>query len=136
MSSCVEGWGWVTRGRNATSLTHTCVHPLADKYFVMNPLHGDAEARVETTASDDSLTAVGDVQPLEDITEAPRTPTREPPGNQLSPPPPPPQPVRQSGKLAKEIVRCVTVHRRSLVVRDTFGQDLTFVDAALSELRP
>ena len=94
----------------------------------MNPLHGAAEARVETTACDDSLMALGDIQPLEDNTEAPGTsPHPETPGH---------QPVKQRAALAKEIVRSVTVHRRSLAVRDTFGQDLACVDAALSEERP
>jgi hypothetical protein len=33
-------------------------------------------------------------------------------------------------------VRSVSVHRRSLVVRDTFGKELLVVDAAHTEMRP
>ena len=108
----------------------------AYKYFVIDPPEQGGKAKVEMSkgeskveaASDDGLLALAREREIQDV-QVHQGAAVIP----LSASPPPAQPDADN---VHEIVRSVTVYRRPLVVRDTFGQDMTCVDAALSEARP
>ena len=105
----------------------------AYRYYVLNPAASEgapAEAVPETTGVADSLFALGDnLRQMGDSCNSEEAATVLRPERLVPPPQPPAGAVR-------EIVRSVSVHRRSLVVRDTFGKELLVVDAAHTEIRP
>ena len=103
------------------------------QYFVVNPIasgeDGAEEPVAETTGALDSLFALGDLRQMGDSEDASASVQEVRPERLVPPPAPDPATVH-------EIVRSVAVHRRPLVVRDTFGTELLKVAAAHSEMRP
>ena len=83
----------------------------------------------ETTGSIDSLLALGtDLPQLGDSEDASASLQHVDRPQRLLPPPLHPD--------VHDIVRSVSVHRRELLVRDTYGKEILTVPAAYSEVRP